>query len=160
MGSPPVTTTPTAAEAEQQAAKIPPPQFRSPECPLCDHELSFEDGWYCDTCSIYWPDEQGPGRRYEEDEQEPKPACGAEHAPYAQGTHTDLHSIRYQCVLDAGHHDSTGAPTRHAGTRTDSRGEPDDVYGWPVEAGATDYDWTPSGLTRQEFLTRAKGRVR
>lgn len=57
---------------------IPDIDFPYPPCPICDGELTHDDGWWCDRCQVAWPN-NGTGGEHQPDE--PLPAVGSGSRP-------------------------------------------------------------------------------
>lgn len=75
----------------------------APECGLCNNDCHFDgDGWACETCGVYWPDELAPGKWLDED----KPQCQSKHQPWLNNSYITSVAKRaewVQCILTKGH---------------------------------------------------------
>jgi hypothetical protein len=94
--------------------KVPPLEFRNPDCPLCDAELTSEagEGWDCHDCGIWWTMDGDRAERIDDT----IPQCPFTYAP---GDH-------YRCVRDKDH------PGLCAGVPADGSGST--VANWPKPA--------------------------
>lgn len=48
---------------------IPDIDFPWPPCPICDGDLSGDDGWWCDRCEVAWAPNGTRGERQGEDQE-------------------------------------------------------------------------------------------
>lgn len=106
---------------------IPPIIHRTPQCPLCDGDTDWEDGWVCQPCEVFWPEAyEMPGQPL--DDARDYEVCGAEIVPWADKAdeYPRLAGHRYRCVRKHGHQPpkpiSPLLPARldyHVGVRTD-----------------------------------------
>lgn len=95
-------------------------EFPPPPCPICQEDLTYDDGWTCWSCRASW-DSQGQ----EGDWHAPGLRCGSVHRPYKNEPATDLENYTVHCIWAKGHGDGNAA----AGP--DLHGDGD--YSWTCE---------------------------
>lgn len=75
---------------------------RPPECSLCNNECYHNgDGWACETCEAYWPDEIGLGEW-----DEPAQQCLSMNQPWLNNQYVEDPAKRQEwvrCQLSQGH---------------------------------------------------------
>lgn len=111
---------------------VPPLIYRSPMCPLCDGDVSWEEGWVCESCSAVWPDNFDDAGEVSEYYFHIKPQCEAYIEPFDTEKYPDMAGRRYRCVRDLDHASGSSYSDRfHIGIRVDGeKPDPRNTYEW------------------------------